>query len=272
MRYTYTVFGDNGCRLDINTRIEECVSIVRPLMTPWHIEVFDNTTNTVNYILSTIDQIEEWQEVLARAIWLDKPVPAQESVNPWRPFDEQETGIHLTSKEEAFQLATRSLSNGATNEKITCTKPLRAPLSILSNITDGCHPTSAVEYIRNVKLPDANLKTAAAVGKAPFQAVPPIAYVALGKAMQNGEDKYERFNWRNAGATSSVFFNAMMRHLLDWYSGEDHAGDSKVHHLAHLMAGCAIVLDAELHGKLNDDRPQDEVKLVEDMMKLILDK
>lgn len=104
------------------------------------------------------------------------------------------------------------------------------------------------------KLVDSNLKTAAAVGKPQVSGVPPIAIMALGAAMQNGVDKYGRFNWRGTGVTSSVFYDAMMRHLVSWHSGEQYADDSKVHHLAHLMAGCAILLDAELHKCLNDDR------------------
>ena len=72
--------------------------------------------------------------------------------------------------------------------------------------------------------------------------------------MQNGGDKYGPFNYRETDVTASVFFDAMMRHLLDWKDGEDFAQDSNVHHLAHLMAGAAIILDAQLHGTFVDDR------------------
>jgi hypothetical protein len=104
------------------------------------------------------------------------------------------------------------------------------------------------------KLADANLKTAAAVGKPKMSGVPPVALLALGAAMQNGVDKYGKFNWRTTSVTASVFYDAMLRHLLAWYAGEDFADDSEVHHLAHLMAGAAIVLDAEMTNKFNDDR------------------
>jgi hypothetical protein len=101
---------------------------------------------------------------------------------------------------------------------------------------------------------DANLKTRAAIGKPKLSDVPPIAFLALGAAMSDGAKKYGRFNWRETGATSSIFYDAIFRHLIDWYNGEDHAHDSKVHHLGHVMAGCAIILDAETRGTLNDDR------------------
>jgi hypothetical protein len=101
---------------------------------------------------------------------------------------------------------------------------------------------------------DKNLKTLAAMNKPRLSDVPPVALFALGAAMSNGKDKYGRFNWRETGTTASVFYDAMVRHLADWYSGEDYAHDSKIHHLGHIMASCAILLDSELHKNLNDDR------------------
>lgn len=104
------------------------------------------------------------------------------------------------------------------------------------------------------KLVDTNLKTAAAQNKPKLSDVPPVALFALGAAMSDGASKYGRYNWRDTGSTASVFYDAMMRHLTDWYNGEDYADDSKVHHLGHIMASCAILLDSELNNKLNDDR------------------
>jgi hypothetical protein len=105
-----------------------------------------------------------------------------------------------------------------------------------------------------VSLADNNLKTAAAAKKPRVSAVPPIALLAMGAAMQDGANKYGLFNWRDSAVTSTVFYDAIMRHLIAWYSGERNAPDSGVHHLAHVMAGCAIILDAELNSVLNDDR------------------
>ena len=116
---------------------------------------------------------------------------------------------------------------------------------------------------------DANLKTLAAMGKPGISNVPVVAFFALGQAMTDGANKYGRFNWRETGSTVSVFVDAMARHLLGYYIGEDHAKDSRVHHLAHLMAGAAILLDAELHGVLNDDRMLTNSKTIADMLKLL---
>lgn len=103
---------------------------------------------------------------------------------------------------------------------------------------------------------DANLKTRAALGKPTTFAIPPVSVLALGAAMEDGARKYGVFNWRGTGVTASVFFNAMERHLLAWRNGEDFAPDSGIHHLAHLMASAAILLDAEACGVYNDDRPE----------------
>ena len=116
---------------------------------------------------------------------------------------------------------------------------------------------------------DANLKTLAAMGKPGISNVPVVAFFALGQAMTDGANKYGRFNWRETGSTVSVFVDALARHLLGYYVGEDHAKDSRVHHLAHLMAGAAILLDAELHGVLKDDRMLTNSKTIADMLKLL---
>lgn len=123
-------------------------------------------------------------------------------------------------------------------------------------------------YAWKPQLPDENPKTAAAAAKPRISNVPVIASFALGAGMDDGARKYGRFNWRETNVTVSVFVDAMARHLLAYYGGEDHAPDSKVHHLAHLMAGAAILLDAELYGVLNDDRHSTD-KSITDILRIL---
>jgi len=103
--------------------------------------------------------------------------------------------------------------------------------------------------------PDDNPKTAAGSRKPPFHFIPPIAEMILGQAMADGGVKYGAMNWREKTVSSSVYYSAMRRHLSAWLDGENVALDSGVHHLGHVMASCAILLDAAASGKLNDDRP-----------------
>ena len=64
-------------------------------------------------------------------------------------------------------------------------------------------------------------------------------------------------NWRKDPVTASTYYDAMQRHMLAWQDGEDHAADSGLLHLAHVMANCAILIDAAACGTLIDDRTDD---------------
>lgn len=103
-------------------------------------------------------------------------------------------------------------------------------------------------------LPDTNPKTRYGMAKPSMAAIPPAAMIELGAAMADGARKYGKFNWREHEVTASVYEDALMRHLMSWRDGEDVAPDSGVNHLGHIMACCAILLDAAASGKLIDDR------------------
>lgn len=104
-------------------------------------------------------------------------------------------------------------------------------------------------------IPDDNPKTVFGLKKPPTHFTPPVAEMHLGLAMQNGGEKYGMMNWREKTVSSSVYYDAARRHLAAWWDGERVAPDSGVHHLGHVMACCAILLDAEAQANLNDDRP-----------------
>ena len=67
---------------------------------------------------------------------------------------------------------------------------------------------------------------------------------------------YGPFNWREGKVSAMVYLSAMMRHIGQFVNGQDCDGESLCHHLGHVMAGCAIVLDAAANGCLVDDRPK----------------
>lgn len=60
---------------------------------------------------------------------------------------------------------------------------------------------------------------------------------------------------RSSPISASVYRGALDRHLKSWWNGEDKDPKTGVPHLASVIAGAAILLDAELAGKLMDDRP-----------------
>jgi hypothetical protein len=86
---------------------------------------------------------------------------------------------------------------------------------------------------------------------------PVIGTIYGAMAMMDGAEKYGPYNWRDKEVIASIYVDAAKRHLDCWFEGQEKASDSKVHHLGHAIACCAILLDAQAHDKLVDDRPKD---------------
>jgi hypothetical protein len=85
--------------------------------------------------------------------------------------------------------------------------------------------------------------------------VPWTLMVCAARAFLEGALKYGRFNWRIAGVRSSIYHAALLRHVAKWWNGQNYDKKTRVHHLDNAIACLTIIRDAELYGKLNDDRP-----------------
>lgn len=103
--------------------------------------------------------------------------------------------------------------------------------------------------------------------KLPLHLVPDTISVLAATAFLEGALKYGQFNWRIAGVRSSIYISALERHTKKYKNGEDADPKTRVHHLASVIACAGIMLDAELLGKLNDDRPPRApmTKLIDDL-------
>lgn len=112
---------------------------------------------------------------------------------------------------------------------------------------------------------ESNPKEAMGAAKLALHLVPDAAIAHLSTAFFEGASKYGAYNWRVAGVRASTYMSAARRHLAKWFNGDNVDPNTRVHHLANAMACCAILLDAEVQGKLNDDRPpaQNLEKLME---------
>jgi hypothetical protein len=102
--------------------------------------------------------------------------------------------------------------------------------------------------------------------------LPAIAIFQGAMAMMDGADKYGAYNWRDKDVIASIYIDAIQRHTLAYQEGEQYAPDSFVHHLGHVIACAAILLDAELTGHLVDDRPKSGIdmgRLMADLSKAI---
>jgi len=117
--------------------------------------------------------------------------------------------------------------------------------------------------------PDDNPKTIFGLAKPGIRFIPNSALIYLGQAMAEGARKYGPMNWREKKVSTSVYYDAGMRHRMRFWDGEDFDPESGFHHLAHSMACDAIILDALTVGNLNDDRfaPGNVSELIQQLTK-----
>jgi len=100
-----------------------------------------------------------------------------------------------------------------------------------------------------------NPKEAFGEAKMPLGLVPDTAIAEENLAFLEGALKYGQYNWRVSGVKASTYNRAMRRHLKKWWNGQDRDPLTRVRELASIRACCGILLDAEICGMLNDDRP-----------------
>lgn len=100
-----------------------------------------------------------------------------------------------------------------------------------------------------------NPKDLLGVKKVPLHLIPAASKIYQALAMEDGAIKYGPFNWRENKVVASIYVSACMRHLEQWFDGEECADDSKKPHLGHAIACLGIIIDALETGNLIDDRP-----------------
>ena len=92
-------------------------------------------------------------------------------------------------------------------------------------------------------------------GKVPWERIPFGPLAAVARVMASGAAKYGKRNWTIDEILASTYVGAIGRHaFLEWASGVDKVHDTGEHPLTHVIACCLLVLDAEAHGTLIDDR------------------
>lgn len=100
-----------------------------------------------------------------------------------------------------------------------------------------------------------NPKDAVGVLKAAMSYVPCPVLMELGVAMMEGGMKYGRHNYRVVGVRASVYYDALMRHMMSWWEGEDTDPDSGVSHVTKAIASLVVIRDSMMQGNWVDDRP-----------------
>lgn len=93
--------------------------------------------------------------------------------------------------------------------------------------------------------------------KLPMGGIPGVVAAYASLAHMEGLLKYGQVNWRECGVRASIYLDAMQRHFWKYKdAGEWADPTTRVPHLASIIACAAIILDAQLAGKLIDDRPK----------------
>lgn len=111
------------------------------------------------------------------------------------------------------------------------------------------------EALTFAALKPTNPKDAVGIRKAPLSVVPMGVVAEVGVAMLEGAAKYGRHNYRAMGVRSSVYFDATMRHLIDWWEGQDIDPESGMSHITKALSSLTVLRDAQMQGMCTDDRP-----------------
>jgi len=119
----------------------------------------------------------------------------------------------------------------------------------ICNATEVSHSS----LVQNVK--DSNPKDSVGIKKVPFSTVSAPVIAEIGLAMLEGSRKYGRHNYRAIGVRGSVYYDACLRHLTQWWEGEDIDPDSGLSHITKALACLVVLRDAMLLDKCVDDRP-----------------
>ena len=100
-----------------------------------------------------------------------------------------------------------------------------------------------------------NPKDAIGIRKVNMSCLPAGVMMDVALALMEGAAKYGRHNYRGVGVRSSVYYDAAMGHLMDWWEGDDIDSESGLSHVTKAIASLAVLRDAMLQNKLTDDRP-----------------
>ena len=93
-------------------------------------------------------------------------------------------------------------------------------------------------------------------GKPTYDLIPFELLADVNKVLEHGRKSYGLNNWRKEkGFKMSRPFNALLRHMFAWWSGEDNDKQTGISHLAHAMCNLLFLMHHFKYNKETDDRP-----------------
>lgn len=100
-----------------------------------------------------------------------------------------------------------------------------------------------------------NPKDVIGIKKAPLSTLScPVLY-EMGLGMLEGARKYGRHNYRAMGVSATVYYDATLRHIMNWWEGENVDPDSGLNHITKALTALMVLRDSMLIGNWIDDRP-----------------
>lgn len=133
--------------------------------------------------------------------------------------------------------------------------------------------TNATDWGFSTQSSESNPKTLTGQQKVPvLSVIPPASILAQATAMRygaffaprvDGKRGYGPYNWRDQPIEAHIYIDAAIRHLMQWWDGDDAEGIfddngrhiDEISHLAFALATIGILIDARANGTLIDDRP-----------------
>ena len=116
--------------------------------------------------------------------------------------------------------------------------------------------TRKVDGKEEVSKKRTNPKDAVGTGKWRQFSVLPMAVIwELAVALLEGARKYGRHNYRDAGVRASVYVDAAVGHIGQFWEGEDIDADSGLSHITKAIASLVVMRDSMIRGNWVDDRP-----------------
>lgn len=102
---------------------------------------------------------------------------------------------------------------------------------------------------------ETNPKAAIGVRKVSLSVVPMDVVLEASLGMLEGAAKYGKANYLASGARASVYYDGTMRHLNQWWLGENIDADSGLHHISKAISSLMVLRSCMLAEKFTDDRP-----------------
>ena len=102
---------------------------------------------------------------------------------------------------------------------------------------------------------ETNPKDMIGMKKVPISTLSCAVLYEMGLGMLEGARKYGRHNYRAMGVSATVYYDAAIGHLMDWFEGEDIDEDSGLSHVTKAMTALLVLRDSMLCGNWVDDRP-----------------